>query len=112
MTSPYPPKTSSVLDPEIGALKDALRSATEDLIEMCRQLQAVGAKLPADAGMILTDVRHCLRMAIEAETDIEKRDFKQGTGRPDAAIDLQRARSSIRCRLDRLRDCRDTGGVS
>ncbi|WP_193749861.1 hypothetical protein [Shimia sp. SK013] len=111
MTPTYTPKTGLALDPEIAAVKAALRSATDDLIVMCTQLQAVSAVLPGNAGQVLNEVRQCIRMAIEAESDIEKRDLKTGASRGGPDIDLERARSSIRCRLDRLRDCRDTGRI-
>ena len=112
MTPTETSKQALTLDPEIAALRDALRSATDDLIEMCRQLRSAGRLLPENTGEVLYEVRQCVRLAMEAESDLEQRDKQQGAGRVGPDIDLERARTSIRCRLDRLRTCHGAGGVS
>jgi hypothetical protein len=58
---------------------------------------------------ILGDIRQWLKMAIEAETQLEQRKKKEQGIVNGYALDMDAARDSIGCRLDRLRRARCPG---
>lgn len=112
MTSTISPEGRGALDQELSVLRQSLGDITRVLHRMQQELHAGDHTVVADARVLLAEVRQCVRVAIDTETRFEQRNqIQSGAGRC-APLDLDAARSSIRCRLDRLRTCHGAGGVS
>ncbi|MFU8883409.1 MAG: hypothetical protein ACNA7Q_13665 [Rhodobacterales bacterium] len=59
-----------------------------------------------EGARLMSDIRYWLKQAHDVENEIEtNRKATEGVVH-DYAIDFDAARSQVRCRLDRLRDCR------
>ena len=120
--SDYPPQVQTQdASPEPGAaLQDAaravelqLRIMRSELLDLQTRLAAGDQSAIRDGARLLADVRYWLKQANELETQIETQQRKAtGHSGHDHAIDFDAARSQIRCRLDRLRDCRGPKIVS
>jgi hypothetical protein len=102
----------SLITPEEGpsALSATVTTLERQLRGMCEDLEALSEKVRAEdfediknRSRILGDIRQWLKMAIEAETQLEQRKKKEQGIVNGYALDMDAARDSIGCRLDRLR---------
>ena len=102
----------SLIIPEEGpsGLSATVTTLERQLRVMCEDLEALSEKVRAqqfddikNQGRILGDIRQWLKMAIEAEVQLEQRKKKEQGIVNGYALDMDAARASIGCRLDRLR---------
>ena len=102
----------SLITPEDGpsGLSATVTTLERQLRGMCEDLEALSDKVRAQQfddiktqSRILGDIRQWLKMAIEAETQLEQRKKKEQGIVNGYALDMDAARDSIGCRLDRLR---------
>ncbi|WP_324752970.1 hypothetical protein [Roseovarius sp. Pro17] len=102
----------SLITPEEGpsGLSATVTTLERQLRGMCEDLEALSDKVRAEdfddiknRSRILGDIRQWLKMAIEAETQLEQRKKKEQGIVNGYALDMDAARDSIGCRLDRLR---------
>lgn len=107
------------LDDEPSGLSTSITLLEHQLADMREDLSALHLKIKAgkldelkNATRATAEIRQWLKIAIEAEATLEKRN-KQSKGIVhDYALDFDAARLSIGSSLDRLRRARGTGGVS
>ena len=108
----------SLITPEEGpsGLSATVTTLERQLRGMCEDLEALSEKVRAQQfddiksqSRILGDIRQWLKMAIEAETQLEQRKKKEQGIVNGYALDMDAARDSIGCRLDRLRRARCPG---
>ena len=108
----------SLITPEEGpsGLSATVTTLERQLRGMCEDLEALSDKVRAQQfddiktqSRILGDIRQWLKMAIEAETQLEQRKKKEQGIVNGYALDMDAARDSIGCRLDRLRRARCPG---
>ncbi|MEQ8876927.1 MAG: hypothetical protein RIC49_11020 [Phycisphaerales bacterium] len=88
------------------------------MAEMRAELEVIHARIRdgelsgiADAARVTADIRHWLKLALEAEVQIAKFTEKDKGSARDYALDFSEARESIRGRLARLRRAGAAGGV-
>ncbi|MCQ0091541.1 hypothetical protein [Roseovarius sp. M141] len=102
----------SLITPQEGpsGLSATVTTLERQLRGMCEDLEALSDKVRAqqfddikNQSRILGDIRQWLKMAIEAETQLEQRKKKEQGIVNGYALDMDAARDSIGCRLDRLR---------
>jgi len=102
----------SLITPEEGpsGLSTTVTTLERQLRGMCEDLEALSDRVRAEdfediknRSRILGDIRQWLKMAIEAETQLEQRKKKEQGIVNGYALDMDAARDSIGCRLDRLR---------
>ncbi len=101
-----------------SGLSDAICSLEKQLKDMRVDLDAIYDRIRngefgeiTNAARATDEVRRWLKLAIEAEVNLEKhRKSKKGIAY-DYAIDFAEARASVSCRLDRLRRACDGKGV-
>lgn len=108
----------SLITPEEGpsGLSATVTTLERQLRGMCEDLEALSQKVRSEdfdgiktQSRILGDIRQWLKMAIEAETQLEQRKKKERGIVNGYALDMDAARDSIGCRLDRLRRTRCPG---
>ena len=107
-----------LIKPDDGptGLSTSITSLERQLADMKQDLEALYLKIRAgdldelrNATKATAEIRQWLKIAIEAEATLEKRN-KQTTGIVhDYALDMDAARESIGCRLDRLRRTSGSG---
>lgn len=109
--------TLITLDEERSGLSSAVTSLERQLCDMRADLEIIQTQLKADAKAgipnstkMLSDIRQWLRLAIEAEVQLEQRKKKEKGIVNGYALDIDAARDSIGCRLDRLRRARCPNG--
>ncbi|MBO9408042.1 hypothetical protein J7399_11430 [Shimia sp. R9_1] len=112
MTHYFSPPGACTLDPELGVLRKTLSDLNQDLLRVHNALRAEDWAQFDEATQVYGHLRQCIRLALLMEADFEERDAKQGHAARSSPLDLDAARTSIRCRLDRLRTCRGSGGFS
>ncbi|WP_245964214.1 hypothetical protein [Roseovarius spongiae] len=104
----------SMITPDEGPtdLGFAITSLKEQLGDMRAELEAIQAGLRAGkhdlagASRMRSDIRQWLKLAIDVEMEIEKREKTDKGIVNGYALDLDAARTSVGCRLDRLRRAR------
>lgn len=112
MTLITPPEGVSQLDQALEEVRNTFSSVTRILKIYEADLLSGDDNAIKEANKLLGDIRNWLRVAIETEARFEQRQ-KEKLGIVNAyAIDLAEARSSIGCRLDRLRRSGCPGCVS
>jgi len=84
-------------------LERQLRGMCEDLEALSDRVRAEDFEDIKNRSRILGDIRAWLKLAIEAETQLEQRKKKEQGIVNGYALDMDAARDSIGCRLDRLR---------
>ncbi|HAR54249.1 MAG TPA: hypothetical protein DCS45_20600 [Roseovarius nubinhibens] len=100
-------------------LSTSIRRLEQQLSDMTRDLERIQSKLRdgppeilGNSGRLISDIRQWLRIAFEAEADLERRKTRDTDTSAATALDLDAARHSIGCRLDRLRRACAAGEVS
>lgn len=108
----------SLITPETGksGLTTSINALERQLADMRTDLEALYLRVRAGefdelkhATKATGEIRQWLKIAIEAEAQLENRRKKEKGIAYDYAIDLRAAGDSIRCRLDRLRRARSAG---
>ncbi|ETX28279.1 hypothetical protein [Roseivivax isoporae] len=93
------------LEADRNAIAEIVRTIRIELTQL--RARAVNGELgnPTEAVKVLADVKFWLRAARETELELQKMNKERAGIAHDYAIDLDRARADLRCRLDRLRSC-------
>ncbi|MFK7938062.1 MAG: hypothetical protein AB8B82_01690 [Roseovarius sp.] len=102
----------SCLSTSITALEHQLADMRVDLQLLYDRIRAGELGELTNATKAISEIRAWLKIAIEAEATLEKRNKHDRGIVHDYAIDFDAARSQIGGRLDRLRRQRDAEGVS
>ncbi|WP_152492108.1 MULTISPECIES: hypothetical protein [unclassified Roseovarius] len=105
-------RTPSNVTLSIDALEAQLADMRADLEALYSQIREGKFEDLRNATRATSEIRQWLRIAIEAETQLEKRREKELGVAGAYALDLDEARESIGCRLARLRRARDAERVS
>ncbi|WP_076530402.1 hypothetical protein [Roseovarius nanhaiticus] len=103
MSLKTPEEGQSALSATVTTLERQLRGMCEDLEALSDKVRAEDFEDIKNRSRILGDIRQWLKMAIEAETQLEQRKKKEQGIVNGYALDMDAARDSIGCRLDRLR---------
>ncbi|MFX0542408.1 hypothetical protein ACEWPM_011825 [Roseovarius sp. S4756] len=98
-----PEEGQSALSATVTTLERQLRGMCEDLEALSDRVRAEDFEDIKNRSRILGDIRQWLKLAIEAETQLEQRKKKEQGIVNGYALDMDAARDSIGCRLDRLR---------
>ncbi|WP_432816817.1 hypothetical protein [Sulfitobacter sp. JB4-11] len=97
----------------LAALYAAVRSLRREIEALTARVQVDDAMKETDISRPMTDVRGLVTQCTKAEIFLNECRKKQaGIARGDYALDLDRARSEIGCKLDRLRRCSDAAPIS
>ena len=99
------------LSTSIDALERQLSDMREDLEGLYSRIRGGELEQLKNASRATSEIRQWLKIAIEAEAQLEKRRKQEKGIVRDYALDLREARSSIRCRLDSLRRARCPGRI-
>lgn len=102
----------SRLENERDQIADRLQELGEEMLRIKTELQTGEGMKRADTGKLLGDVRYWLRASHETEAQIANVRRKQKGLVGDWALDLERARDEIGCRMARLRRCCGAGEFS
>jgi len=111
MTLINPDKGPSGLSSSVETLERQLSDMTADLEALQQKLRAGQPGALEGRERALSDVRQWLKIALEAEAHLEKRKHKEQHIAGGYALDLDTARASVGCRLDRLRRSRCPGRI-
>ncbi|WP_417721204.1 hypothetical protein [Salipiger sp.] len=101
----------SRLENERDDVAAVLRDLGEDMRRLKAQVEDGEGINRTEAGKLLGDVRYWLRASHETEAQIANVRRKQKGLAGDWALDLERARDEIGCRMARLRRCCGAGEV-
>ncbi|MBR9764652.1 MAG: hypothetical protein GYB53_14270 [Rhodobacteraceae bacterium] len=88
-----------------------VRDIAEDLESVQDRVRAGELTAAKDAVKLSGEIRYWIRFALEMEAKLDEGRERNTTGRGED-IDLDAARASIGCRLDRLRRCGCAEAVS
>ncbi|MGR3687473.1 MAG: hypothetical protein ACU0D5_14660 [Paracoccaceae bacterium] len=101
-----PPDRDAALQVTIRIVDLQLRIMKSELIEIQERVAEGDQSAIREGARLLSDIRYWLKQAHDVETEIET--YRKATAgiAHEYAIDFDAARSQVRCRLDRLRDCR------
>ena len=97
------------LTTSIDSLERQLSDMREDIEIIYQKIRAGDFDELKNAAKATAEIRQWLKIAIEAEAQLEKRRKQEKGIVNDYALDLGEARASICCRLDRLRRARCPG---
>lgn len=97
------------LTTSIDALERQLSDMREDIEKIYRKIRAGDFDELKNAARATTEIRQWLKIAIEAEAQLEKRRKQEKGIAREYALDLGEARASVCSRLDRLRRARCPG---
>ena len=112
MTPTSPRVIAQSLDELETSAKAQVVSAIEALNRLMAEVDAGKVGPKSEVAKVIGDIRDWLKIAHEMELRLEKSDQgRTGSGR-GYALDLEEARSSIGCRLDRLRRSCCSGKIS
>lgn len=104
MTTMNPEIGSSPLARAIQAVEAQLLGMTTELLSLQERVRSGEFEALKDSVKLTGEIRHWLKMALETEQRCEDRRKEQLGIVNDYAIDFERARFEIGCRLDRLRN--------
>ena len=111
MTIITPEEGPTGLSTSITALERQLADMRDDLEEIYVKIRDGEFDKLKDATKATAEIRQWLKIAIEAEATLEKRNRDQKGIVHDYALDFEAARDSIGCSLDRLRRARSAGRI-
>ena len=103
MTSGISDATESSLSRAIQVVEEQLLGMTTELIALQQRVRAGELEALKDSAKLTVEIRHWLKMALDTEQRCEERRKEQQGIVNEYAIDFDRARSEIGCRLARLR---------
>ncbi|MCM2561027.1 hypothetical protein M8756_01795 [Lutimaribacter sp. EGI FJ00015] len=96
----------------IRVVEEQLLGMTTELLELQQRVRAGEVEALKDSAKLTGEIRHWLKMALDTEQRCEERRKEQQGIVNDYAIDFDRARTEIGCRLARLRAARCPARVS
>ncbi|WP_092838215.1 hypothetical protein [Roseovarius lutimaris] len=99
------------LTTSINALERQLAEMREELEDLYLKIRAGDLDELKNATKATGEIRQWLKIAIEAEAQLEKRKKQDRGIVNDYALDFDDARAQIGCRLDRLRRARCPGRI-
>ena len=100
------------LTTSVVKLQRQLCDMTLELETLQQKLRAGRPDVLGNSSRLISDIRQWLKIALEAEADLEKRKRNEARGAAHDTLDLEAARLSTSSRLDRLRRARSTNGLS
>ncbi len=103
MTLIAPDENPNGLSISVTSLMRQLADLREDLELLQDRIRAGDFEDLKTSTRAISDIRQWLRIALEAENNLEQRNKRSKGIVHDYAIDFDAARASIGCRLDRLR---------
>ncbi|MGH1465777.1 MAG: hypothetical protein ACRBBQ_10500 [Cognatishimia sp.] len=109
MTHKTPPEGAAVLEDEIAMIRQTVAQMTRLLAMLEADVMAQDEAAIKGSTRLLADIRSWSKLAIETEVRFEERRKRQNGVARDYALDLERARETIGCRLARLRRCCGAG---
>lgn len=95
--------TEGSLSRAIRVVEEQLLGMTTELLELQQRVRAGEVEALKDSARLTAEIRHWLKMALDTEQRCEERRKEQQGIVNDYAIDFDRARTEIGCRLARLR---------
>ena len=101
-----PPDPETALHATIRIVDLQLRIMKSELIDIQERWAEGDQSAIREGARLLSDIRYWLKQAYDVETEIETYRKAIAGVAHEYAIDFDAARSQVRCRLDRLRDCR------
>ena len=96
------------LDEEVGIVTAQLRDLKAEMVRLQARARNGDMAAAKEAQKTVAEVRTFLARAAETEARLAEINGRHGGAR-GYALDLDRARVAIRCRLDRLRRCHGAG---
>ena len=106
-----PDEAPTGLTTSIGSVERQLADMKDELEAMYDRIKAGDFGELKNATRATGEIRQWLKIAIEAEAQLEKRNKHEKGIVNDYALDLREAGDSIRGRLDRLRRARDADRI-
>lgn len=103
MTLITPDEGPDGLNVSVTILERQLNGIIADLEVLQGKLRAEEIDAVKDSTRMMSDIRNWIRLAIEAEMKLEQRNKKEKGIVHAYALDMDAARDSVGCRLDRLR---------
>ena len=104
-----PGKKTSSLEEAIGIADRQLRDLTALAAALLEDIKAGDMEAVKSASKTADDLRRLVRLAIEMEARHERERKREAGITGDYGLDLEQARSDIRCKLGRLRRCCQSG---
>ena len=104
-----PEKKTTSLDEAIAIADGQLRDLTALAASLLEDIKAGDMEAVKAAGKTADELRKLVRMAIEMEARHERERKREAGITGDYGLDLEQARSDIRCKLGRLRRCGPSG---
>ena len=101
----------SRLEDEREHIVEVLKELGEEIRRLKAQIEEGEATSKTETGKLMSDVRYWMRASHETEAQIANVRRKQKGLAGDWALDLERARDEIGCRMARLRRCCGAGTV-
>ncbi|MBU2960127.1 hypothetical protein KO516_04635 [Citreicella sp. C3M06] len=101
----------SQLENEREQIALTLKELGEEIRRLKAQIEEGEATSKTETGKLMSDVRYWMRASHETEAQIANVRRKQKGLAGDWALDLERARDEIGCRMARLRRCCGAGSV-
>lgn len=105
MTLITPDQGPDGLNVSVTTLERQLNGIIADLEALQQRLRTDASDAVKDSTRMMTDIRNWIRLALEAEMKLEQRKKKERGIVHTYALDMDAARTSVGCRLDRLRRC-------
>lgn len=102
----------SVLGTEIDRVREQLSDIMTEMTAIQTKVREEGNNGVSESAKRLGELRHWIKLAIETEARIEEHRKKKHAIARGYTIDFDEARSTIGCRLDRLRRSCCSKGVS
>lgn len=100
------------LTTSINALEQQLADMREELAELYLRIRAGELDELKNATKATAEIRQWLKIALEAEAQLERRKKEDRGIVHGYALDFEDARHQIGCRLDRLKRANCQGGLS
>ena len=111
--------TTIMSNREDNRLRETIETIERQVLDITEDLKALQGRVRAgetdavrDAAKMCGEIRYWIRFAMEMEAKLDEGRQRRATGPAGGDIDLDAARASIRCRLDRLRRCGHPEAVS
>lgn len=109
MTAEQTETEADWLEREVKMITAQLRDLKTEMFRMQARARDGDLSAAKEAQKTVVDVRTFLSRATETEARLAEIRQADGRGARGYALDLDGARASIRCRLDRLRRCHGAG---
>lgn len=97
------------LEQEVDIMTAQLRDLRQEMLLLQDRARQGDVSAAKDAMKTLQEVRAFLGRAADTEAKLAEIRRRDSGGRGQFVLDLDGARASIRCRLDRLRRCQHSG---